>query len=281
MWARLTAPPPPQSPVQWKSVSFPEVKRPGRGADHPLHIATRLKDEQSYTSTPPLALQGLFWGQLSLYLLQMRVIRSAPGFKLPIYKGLNGQLHAPTALPPVKAFTTPLVGWLWCVSPHSVEQKHLPWWESTYHCLVTTATVSVPRRVGHFRVDWIGHGFNKNQFPLTIPLLQLRYIKVIENEGFLPPCNYAFHLNKTAVIQCKKSVYIQLYISTVIFIYIHSGHSMATCFDRRTVIIRPKKSILRYNTVSTQWDLIQFKEKVKTVRDKLLIEAKKIKQNGN
>jgi len=41
--------------------------------------------------------------------------------------------------------------------------------------------VSVPRTLAHFTVDWIGHGFNKNKFPSTIPLLQLRYIKVIEN----------------------------------------------------------------------------------------------------
>jgi hypothetical protein len=35
-----------------------------------------------------------------------------------------------------------------------------------------------------FTVDWMEHGFNKNKFPLTIPFLQLRYIKVTENEGF-------------------------------------------------------------------------------------------------
>jgi len=41
-------------------VSFPVVKRSGRGADHP-HLAARLKKEQRYTSTPPLDLRGLFW----------------------------------------------------------------------------------------------------------------------------------------------------------------------------------------------------------------------------
>jgi len=30
----------------------PGVKRPGRGVDHPLHPAPRLKKEYSYTSTP-------------------------------------------------------------------------------------------------------------------------------------------------------------------------------------------------------------------------------------
>ena len=37
--------------------SFPGVKRPGRGVDH---LAPRLKEEYSYTSTPPLSLRGLF-----------------------------------------------------------------------------------------------------------------------------------------------------------------------------------------------------------------------------
>jgi hypothetical protein len=34
--------------------SFPEVRRPGCGVDHPPHLAPRLKKEDSYTSTPPL-----------------------------------------------------------------------------------------------------------------------------------------------------------------------------------------------------------------------------------
>jgi len=42
---------------------FPGVKSPGRGVHHPPHLATRLKKEYSYTSTPPpliLSLRGLF-----------------------------------------------------------------------------------------------------------------------------------------------------------------------------------------------------------------------------
>jgi len=42
------------------SRSFPGVKLSGRGVDHPPHITTRLKKEQSCTSTPPLGLRGLF-----------------------------------------------------------------------------------------------------------------------------------------------------------------------------------------------------------------------------
>ena len=40
--------------------SFPGVKRPGLGVDHPPHLAPRLKKEYSYTSTPLLGLRGLF-----------------------------------------------------------------------------------------------------------------------------------------------------------------------------------------------------------------------------
>ena len=35
--------------------SFLGVKRPGRGADHPLHLVIMLNKEQSYTSTPTMA----------------------------------------------------------------------------------------------------------------------------------------------------------------------------------------------------------------------------------
>ena len=48
--------------------SFPGVKRPKRGVDHPPHLAPRFKKEQSYTSTPPMGLCGLFQRELYLYL---------------------------------------------------------------------------------------------------------------------------------------------------------------------------------------------------------------------
>jgi len=48
--------------------SFPGVKRPGRGVDHPPYLAPRLKKEQSYTYTPPVGLRGLLDGELYLYL---------------------------------------------------------------------------------------------------------------------------------------------------------------------------------------------------------------------
>jgi hypothetical protein len=44
--------------------SFPKVKRPRRGADRQLHLALQLKKEESYTSSPPLELRDLFYGEL-------------------------------------------------------------------------------------------------------------------------------------------------------------------------------------------------------------------------
>ena len=40
--------------------SFPGVKRPGCGVDHPPYLAARLRKEESYTTTPPLGLRDLF-----------------------------------------------------------------------------------------------------------------------------------------------------------------------------------------------------------------------------
>ena len=51
---------PTQSPIQWVPGLFSGVKRPGRGVEHPSHKAPRLQKEQSYTSTTPLGLNGLF-----------------------------------------------------------------------------------------------------------------------------------------------------------------------------------------------------------------------------
>jgi hypothetical protein len=39
---------------------FPGVKLPGCGVNNPPHLTSRLKKEQSYTSTPSLGLRGLF-----------------------------------------------------------------------------------------------------------------------------------------------------------------------------------------------------------------------------
>ena len=68
--ARFSAPVqgPTQPPIQWVGGLSPGVKQLGHGVDHPPHLAPRLKEEQSYTSAPPLGLRGLFQGELYLYL---------------------------------------------------------------------------------------------------------------------------------------------------------------------------------------------------------------------
>ena len=54
--------------------SSPGVKRPGRGVDHPPHLALRLKKKWSYTSTPPLDLRGLLQGEFYLHLYHCTAI---------------------------------------------------------------------------------------------------------------------------------------------------------------------------------------------------------------
>jgi len=44
---------PTQTPIQRVPGLFPGVKRPGRGVDHPLHLAPRLKKEYNYTISLP------------------------------------------------------------------------------------------------------------------------------------------------------------------------------------------------------------------------------------
>jgi len=60
--------------------SFPGVKRPGRGVDHPPHLEQRLKKEWSYTSTPPLGRRGLFRDYLYLY-VSIYITTSAMGYE--------------------------------------------------------------------------------------------------------------------------------------------------------------------------------------------------------
>ena len=46
--------------------SFPGIKRPGHGVNHPPPPAPRLKKEQGYNSAPPLGLRDLFQGELQV-----------------------------------------------------------------------------------------------------------------------------------------------------------------------------------------------------------------------
>jgi len=50
--------------------SFPGVKRPGSGVDHP-YLEPRLKKEYSSTCTPPLDLRGLLQGEIYLIFLSL------------------------------------------------------------------------------------------------------------------------------------------------------------------------------------------------------------------
>ena len=56
--------------------SLSRVKRPGCGVVHPPYLASRLKKEYSYTSTPPLGLRGLFLGEIYLTMYQATVSHS-------------------------------------------------------------------------------------------------------------------------------------------------------------------------------------------------------------
>ena len=51
---------PTQPPIQWLLGLSPRAKRPGRGVDHPSHLAMRLEKDYSYTTNPPLGFHGLF-----------------------------------------------------------------------------------------------------------------------------------------------------------------------------------------------------------------------------
>jgi hypothetical protein len=56
------------APCKMDTESFPRVKRPGRGADHPLPSSAEVKNEYSYTSIPPLGPSGPVTVYLYLYL---------------------------------------------------------------------------------------------------------------------------------------------------------------------------------------------------------------------
>ena len=47
------------APYAMGTWSFPGVKRPERGDDHPSPSSAEVKERQSNTSTPPLGLRGL------------------------------------------------------------------------------------------------------------------------------------------------------------------------------------------------------------------------------
>ena len=70
----------------------------------------------------------------------------------------------------------------------------------------------------------------------------------------------------TGLYNVLYTVNTQQYISTVI-LCIHSGHFMATCFDRKWPSSGQWRTFSRYNKVSTHWDPILFTVKVKITND--------------
>jgi hypothetical protein len=74
--------------------SFPSIKRPGRGADHPPHLAPRLKEEQRYISNPSLGLRGLFKGEL--YLLPLYSHQHVSAAVAAIFRVILLQEHSGT-----------------------------------------------------------------------------------------------------------------------------------------------------------------------------------------
>ena len=58
-------------------ISFPLVKRPGRGVDHPYHLAPSLKKEYSYTSTPTPQI----WAFLAFSRANLNCKKIGPGMR--------------------------------------------------------------------------------------------------------------------------------------------------------------------------------------------------------
>jgi hypothetical protein len=54
--------------------SFPGVKRPGRGVDHPPQSSTEVRESRAITSAPPIGLRGLLQGELYLYSIIIIII---------------------------------------------------------------------------------------------------------------------------------------------------------------------------------------------------------------
>jgi hypothetical protein len=51
---------------------FPKLKRAGRNVNHTSHLGSSLKEEYSYTSTPPLDFHGDSRVNVSFYLIILR-----------------------------------------------------------------------------------------------------------------------------------------------------------------------------------------------------------------
>jgi len=48
-------------------------------------------------------------------------------------------------------------------------------------------------------------------------------------------------------------LYTTIYLYNYIYLYTHPDHIMATCFDRKTVIIRPIENISKVKKLALNW----------------------------
>jgi hypothetical protein len=71
--------------------SFPGVKGAGRNNKRPLHLAQRLKKEYRHTSTPPLYLHILFYGEI--YIVTKSLILMVPEKKSEQIKAISTNIY--------------------------------------------------------------------------------------------------------------------------------------------------------------------------------------------
>ena len=72
---------------------FPGVKRPGRGFHHPPHLAPRLKEEYSYTSTHSLGLHGICRVNFTFYPYDTALPCTSPSRPLPLWGIIPCRYH--------------------------------------------------------------------------------------------------------------------------------------------------------------------------------------------
>jgi len=74
--------------------SFPGVRRPRRGVDHPLLSGAKFKEKVKLSSTPHLSLHGLFWGELYLYFYFTLYMQNCQFLKALLNWSQSGPIYA-------------------------------------------------------------------------------------------------------------------------------------------------------------------------------------------
>jgi hypothetical protein len=67
-------------------VYLPGVKWPGRGVDYPPPSSADVRERVEFTSTSPLGLNGLFWGEIYLFYVMRseRLVNQVIGYSLRV-----------------------------------------------------------------------------------------------------------------------------------------------------------------------------------------------------